>query len=87
MPVKEFEEVKTFKVATAAAEKEYHFMQRTVGLNRLPDGTITSDQLDAEVMVWLNGGYLLKEVHYLGQHKGPGGEFLGNTFGYHFVKE
>ena len=82
------EQARTFKQATPGLpQKEYHFMLRTVGPMALPDGTITVDMLDADVMVWLNSGFTLLAVHLVTTNKGAGGEYLGNVFGYHFVKE
>ena len=95
MPVKELEaqeqitkslEGKTFKQTTAPV-KEYHYMQRIVGPMAMPDGTITGEQLEAEVMYWLGSGYTLHTTHYYGDHKGQGGEFIGRVVAYHFVKE
>lgn len=92
MPVKELEvqerQAVTFKqAATEPPSKEYHFMLRTVGPAALPDGTIMVDMLDADVMYWLNSGYTLFAVHLITTNKGAGGEYLGNVYGYHFVKE
>lgn len=78
-------QAKTFKPA-ATPTKEYHYMQRIVGPMAMPDGTITGEQLEAEVMYWLGSGYALHTTHYYGDHKGSGGEFIGRVVAYHFVK-
>lgn len=80
---------KTFKTAdTQPALKEYHYMQRTVGVMVTPDPIITSDMLDTDVMKWLNDGYTLMTVHYLGQATDKGSNKVpGYIFGYHFIKE
>jgi len=77
---------KTFKQIVTPA-KPYHYMQRIVGPMAMPDGTITGEQLEAEVMYWLGAGYTLHTAHYYGDHKGQGGEFIGRVVAYHFVKE
>ena len=89
MPVKELQEMhKTFRqAASQPPQREYHFMLRTVGPAALPDGTITVDMLDADVMYWLNSGYRIIAIHHVNTNKGAGGEFLGNVFGYHLVKD
>lgn len=66
---------------------DYHFKIITVGPHALPDGTITGDMADAQVMTWLGSGYKLSAVHYLGKHELPGQGFGGFQFAYHFVKE
>lgn len=77
---------KTFKVAEQPQTQEYHYLHRVVGPQALPDGTLNGDMLDLEVMNWLQGGYRIIEVHYLGQHKGPDNNVYGYVYGYHLVK-
>lgn len=75
----------TFRTADERPLPPYHFMLRTVGPNALPDGTITGDDLDLDVIHWLEMGYTLLRVDPIATNKGAGGEFLGNVLGYHFV--
>lgn len=84
---KEVVQPKTFKQADTTSQKEYHYMLRAVGPAALPDGTITGDQLDVDVMYWLNRGYRIEAIHLVNTNKGAGGEFQSNVYGYHFVKE
>lgn len=85
--VAEQPKTETFKEMTRSTTKAYHYMQRTVGPMALPDGTVNSDMLDMAVMEWLNGGYTLEAVHYIGEHKDPGGRIIGYMYGYHFVSQ
>lgn len=82
------EETKTLETqADRPASKEYHYMQRTVGLMATNDPIITGDMLDADVMDWLNRGYTLMAVHYLGQATDKGSNKVpGYMYGYHFIK-
>lgn len=75
----------TFRTAADRPNPPYHFMLRTVGPHSLPDGTITGDELDADVAQWIEAGYTLLRVDPIATNKGAGGEFLGNVLGYHFV--
>jgi hypothetical protein len=77
---------KTFKVADELKAQEYHYLHRVVGPTALPDGTLNGDMLDLEVMNWLQGGYRIQAVHFLGQHKGVDGNVHGYVYGYHLVK-
>lgn len=77
---------KTFKLAEEPRGQEYHYLHRVVGPMALPDGTLNGDMLDLEVMNWLQGGYRIQAVHYLGQHKGDDGNVRGYVYGYHLVK-
>jgi hypothetical protein len=92
MPVKTMEatlieeQPKTFKEFAEPSGQEYHYLHRTVGPYALPDGTMTGDMLDIEVMNWMGSGYRIHTVHTLGQHKGAGGELLGYVYGFHLVK-
>lgn len=92
MPVKTLdimeEKPKTFKaVDDRPSAKEYHYMQRTVGVMATNDPIITGDMLDMDVMYWLNAGYTLMAVHYLGQATDKGSNKVpGYMYGYHFVK-
>jgi hypothetical protein len=80
------EQPKTFKMMEAPPTQEYHYLHRVVGPMALPDGTLNGDMLDLEVMNWLQGGYRIVEVHFLGQHKGVDGNVHGYVYGYHLVK-
>lgn len=94
MPVKELvmelpkveDKPKTFKAATEPRFR-YHYLQRVVGPQALPDGTISGDTLDVEVERYLNDGYEISHTEYYGDHKGQGGEFLGRVVAYHFIKD
>jgi hypothetical protein len=78
---------KTFRVAEERPPaQEYHYLHRVVGPMALPDGTLNGDMLDLEVMNWLQGGYRIQSVHFLGQHKGVDGNVHGYVYGYHLVK-
>lgn len=78
---------KTFRVAEERPPvQEYHYLHRVVGPMALPDGTLNGDMLDMEVMNWLQGGYRIEAVHFLGQHKGVDGNVHGYVYGYHLVK-
>jgi hypothetical protein len=79
-------QAKTFKMMEASLTQEYHYLHRVVGPMALPDGTLNGDMLDLEVMNWLQGGYRIVEVHFLGQHKGVDGNVHGYVYGYHLVK-
>lgn len=79
-------QAKTFKMVEAPTAQEYHYLHRVVGPTALPDGTLNGDMLDLEVMNWLQAGYTIKEVHFLGQHKGIDGNVHGYVYGYHLVK-
>lgn len=84
--VKIEEAPKTFKVAEQPQTQEYHYLHRVVGPMALPDGTLNGDMLDMEVMNWLQSGYKIAAVHFLGQHKGPDNNVYGYVYGYHLVK-
>lgn len=84
--IKTVEAPKTFKMVEAQTAQEYHYLHRVVGPTALPDGTLNGDMLDLEVMNWLQAGYTIKEVHFLGQHKGIDGNVHGYVYGYHLVK-
>lgn len=81
----EGKQAKTFKQATVSPAA-YHYMQRIVGPMAMPDGTISGDMLDDDVAYWLGNGYKVHTIHYYGDHKGAGGEFIGRVVAYHFVK-
>ena len=84
--VERIEAPKTFKEAVPPTGQQYHYLHRVVGPMALPDGTLNGDMLDLEVMAWLEGGYRIVEVHFLGQHKGTDGNVHGYVYGYHLVK-
>jgi hypothetical protein len=90
MPTKELVtevQPKTFKAfEEITGSQEYHYLHRVVGPIPLPDGTLSGDMLDLEVMNWLQGGYRIAEVHFLGQHKGVDGNVHGYVYGYHLVR-
>lgn len=77
----------TFKVWEPTPGQEYHYLHRVVGMTALPDGTLTGDMLDLEVMNWLQSGYRIHTIHQLGQHKGEDGNLRGYVYGYHLVKD
>lgn len=77
---------KTFKLASEPTGQQYHYLHRVVGPTALPDGTLSGDMLDLEVMKHLEDGFRIVEVHYLGTHKGEDGNLKGYVYGYHLVK-
>ena len=81
---------KEFETVADVQEKQadYHFLLLTIGPNKLADGTVTGNEADVQVKQWLDAGYSILSVDYLGRHQGAGGqgELFGYQFGYHLVK-
>ena len=77
---------KTFKVASEPTGQQYHYLHRIVGPQALPDGTLSGDGLDSAVMEWLQQGYRIQAIHYLGEYKGSDANLRGYVYGYHLVK-
>lgn len=48
------------------ADADVHHIVRRVGVQDMPDGTITADKADATIRNWLQAGYKLAFVSALG---------------------
>lgn len=82
-------ETNTFKVAETPASPDYHLKVVTVGPQATLNGrVVTSDMFDMEIKQWLDGGWRIFSIDYIGPEREAGGQgpITGHTFAYHFVK-
>lgn len=78
---------KTFQTYQAP-QTDYHLLLLTIGPAALADGTVTGDMADGLVRTWIESGYDIHTIHYVGTNKDAGGQgtFKGFQVMYHFVK-
>lgn len=84
-PTAEAPASKTFKEYTPPRQ-EYHLLIRTVAPRANEQGGITGDMFDASIQDWLNGGWQVHTISYIGEVKGHAGESFGSSFAFHLVR-